>query len=85
LTVLLHGTAVDPFAIRAVYWHDDSQKAGGAARMVWKRGTGGVKTGWDWRMDWSFTASVPQGTKSIEIEAVSIKGPTAVAKISLHR
>ena len=85
LTVLLHGTAVDPFAIRAVHWHDDSRKAGGAARMVWKRGTGGVKTGWDWTMDWSFAASVPIGTKSIEVVAVSIKGPIAVAKISLDR
>jgi len=85
LTVVLHGTAVDPFAIRAVYWRDDSPKAGGAARMVWKRGTGGVKTGWDWTMDWSFTASIPKGTKNIEVEAVSIKGPMAVARISLDR
>jgi hypothetical protein len=36
-------------------------------------------------MDWSFTASIPKGTKNIEVEAVSIKGPTAVAKISLDR
>ena len=85
LTVLLKGTAVDSSAIRAVYWHADSGKAGGAARMVWKRGTGGVKTGWVWTMDWSLAASVPEGTKSIEVAAVSIKGPIAVAKISLDR
>jgi len=83
LTVLLQGTAVDPFAIRAVYWHDDNRNAGGAARMVWQRGIGGFQTGWHWTMDWTFAASVPKGTKDIEVTAVSIKGPTAVAKVSL--
>jgi hypothetical protein len=83
LTIKLHGTAVDPFAIRAVYWHADNQEAGGAARMVWKRGTGGVKTGWKWTTHWTLTASVPEGTKSIDVEAVSVKGPTSVARISL--
>lgn len=82
-TVLLQGTAVDPFAIQAVYWSDGSRNVGGAARMVWKRGSGGGRTGWDWTMDWSLSASVPAGTKHIEVTAVSIKGPRAVAKVSL--
>jgi hypothetical protein len=85
LTVLLKGTAVDRFAIRAVYWYDDTGKARGAARLVWNRGIGGVDTGWHWTMDWTLAASVPEGTKSIEVAAVSIKGPTAVTKISLDR
>jgi hypothetical protein len=82
-TVLLHGSAVDRDAVRAVYWKDASSKAWGAARMVWQPGPGSDKVGWDWTMNWSLSASVPKGTKSIEIEVVSIKGATAVAKVSL--
>jgi hypothetical protein len=82
-TVLLRGQAVDSHAIRAVYWREASGKAWGAARMVWQPGAGGVRTGWNWTMNWSLSASVPKGTKSIEVKAVSVQGPTAVAKVSL--
>ena len=82
-TVLLQGQAVDTYAIRAVYWRDASGKAWGAARMVWRRVAGGDGTGWEWTMNWSLSASVPKGTKSIEIKAVSIKGPTTETEVSL--
>lgn len=82
-TVLLQGQAVDTYTIRAVYWRDASGKAWGAARMVWRRVAGGDGTGWEWTMNWSLSASVPKGTKSIEIKAVSIKGPTTETEVSL--
>jgi hypothetical protein len=82
-TVLLHGSAVDADAVRAVYWRDASGKAWGVARLVWQPGPGSDKTGWDWTMNWSLSASVPKGTKSIEIKVLSIKGATAVANVSL--
>ena len=82
-TVLLQGQAVDTYALRAVYWRDASGKAWGAARMVWRRVAGGDGTGWEWTMNWSLSASVPKGTKSIEIKAVSIKGPTTETEVSL--
>ena len=66
-----------------MYWREASGKAWGAARMVWQPGPGGVRTGWNWTMNWSLSASVPKGTKSIEVKVVSVQGPTAVAKVSL--
>lgn len=83
-TVQLRGSAADRDAVRAVYWKDASSKEWGVARMVWQPGPGNDKVGWDdWTMNWSVSASVPKGTNSIEIEVVSIKGLTAVAKVSL--
>ena len=60
-----------------------SRKAWGAARMVWQPEPAGDRTGWNGTMNWSLSASVPKGTKSIEVKVVSSEGPTAVANVSL--
>jgi hypothetical protein len=82
-TVLLQGRAVDRYAVRAVYWRAVSRKAWDAARMVWQPEPSGDRTGWNGTMNWSLSASVPKGTKSIEVKVVSSEGPTAMASVPL--
>jgi len=63
-TVVLRGYAVDPYAIRAVYWYDPNNRTSGAAQMTWDPGAGDALSGWDWRMNWSLSATLPGGLKA---------------------